>query len=126
MTYVCSHDAAHTYTEVIPALGHDPVLMQRVEPTTTSTGIEIFVCSRCGLTSSNVLPVITYTLGDINNDGAINAKDVTTLRRALAGGYGVAVPDTAVADVNKDGTVNAKDVTYLRRAIAGGYGITLG
>ena len=63
--------------------------------------------------------------GDINGDEAVNAKDVTYLRRSLAGGYGVAV-DEAVADVNKDGAVNAKDVTYLRRALAGGYGIALG
>ena len=29
------------------------------------------------------------SIGDVNNDGAVNAKDVTTLRRALAGGYGI-------------------------------------
>ena len=27
--------------------------------------------------------------GDISNDGVVNAKDITILRRALAGGYGV-------------------------------------
>ena len=63
--------------------------------------------------------------GDVNTDYVTNAKDVTYLRRALAGGYGVTV-DAAVADVNKDGVVNAKDVTYLRRALAGGYGVVLG
>ena len=70
-------------------------------------------------------PKSVGTRGDVNSDGAINAKDVTALRRAIVGGYGVTV-DMEVADVNKDGTVNAKDVTYLRRALAGGYGVTLG
>ena len=63
--------------------------------------------------------------GDVNGDGKINAKDVTSLRRYLAGGYGLTVNDAA-ADVNGDGKVNAKDVTTLRRYLAGGYGITLG
>ncbi len=63
--------------------------------------------------------------GDINSDGAVNAKDVTMLRRYFAGGFGVILSDESVADVNKDGTANAKDVTYLRRAMAGGYGVVL-
>ena len=125
MTYTCSHDDSHSYTEPIPALGHDMVVKQRVEPTKEADGFEIAACARCSFATNTVLPKITYTLGDINNDGVINAKDVTILRRALAGGYGIAVPDAAAADVNKDGTINAKDVTHLRRALAGGYGITL-
>ena len=67
---------------------------------------------------------LTGTPGDVSGDGAVNAKDVTIIRRFIAGGYGITVQES-VADVNKDGTVNAKDVTVLRRFIAGGYGITL-
>ena len=62
--------------------------------------------------------------GDIDGDGYVNAKDVTILRRALAGGYGLVV-DQEAADFSHDGYTNAKDVTILRRALAGGYGITL-
>lgn len=62
--------------------------------------------------------------GDINGDGILNAKDVTALRRYLAGGYTISVVESLL-DVNHDGSLNAKDVTYLRRALAGGYGITL-
>jgi hypothetical protein len=60
-------------------------------------------------------------VGDVNEDGVRNAKDVTILRRYLAGGYGITVTDGA-ADVNKDGAISAKDVTFLRRYLAGGYG----
>jgi hypothetical protein len=64
------------------------------------------------------------TVGDTNNDGVVNAKDVTVLRRYLAGGYGVTM-DERVGDTNGDGAVNAKDVTILRRYLAGGYGVEL-
>jgi hypothetical protein len=62
--------------------------------------------------------------GDIDGDGEANAKDVTILRRNLAGGYGVEL-SKEVADLNKDGYINAKDVSLLRRFLAGGYGVTL-
>ena len=62
--------------------------------------------------------------GDLDGDGYVNAKDITILRRALAGGYGLTV-DLTSADFNHDGYTNAKDVTILRRALAGGYGVNL-
>ena len=70
------------------------------------------------------LTVKDFIPGDISGDGAVDLKDVTTIRRYLAGGYGVSVVDSAL-DVNHDGAVDLKDVTYLRRALAGGYGIEL-
>ena len=63
-------------------------------------------------------------VGDVNDDGVIGAKDVTALRRYLAGGYGIAASET-VADANGDGAINAKDLTLLRRYLAGGYGVEL-
>ena len=70
------------------------------------------------------LTVKDFIPGDISGDGEVDLKDVTTIRRHLAGGYGVTVVDAAL-DVNGDGAVDLKDVTYLRRALAGGYGIVL-
>ena len=65
-----------------------------------------------------------YLPGDINGDGTVGTKDVTVLRRYIAGGYHVTVVDEAL-DVNADGEVTTKDVTVLRRFIAGGYGVEL-
>lgn len=65
-----------------------------------------------------------YILGDVNDDGVVNGKDITYLRKCIAGGYGLTA-DAKPADVNKDGVVNGKDITYLRKCIAGGYGFTL-
>ena len=62
--------------------------------------------------------------GDVNNDGAVNLKDVVLIRRYIAGGWNVEL-DEKTADVNKDGAVNLKDVVILRRYIAGGWGVTL-
>ena len=66
----------------------------------------------------------SYLPGDINGDGIVNTKDITTLRRYNVGGYNLTVIEDAV-DVNKDGTVNTKDITTLRRYNAGGYNITI-
>ena len=57
------------------------------------------------------------TNGDTNGDGTVDAKDVTVLRRYLAGWN----PDIHLdaADLNNDGIVDAKDVTVLRRQLAG-------
>lgn len=65
-----------------------------------------------------------HLLGDINGDGVVGTKDVTVLRRYIAGGYDVIVVDDTL-DVNGDGEITTKDVTVLRRFIAGGYGIEL-
>jgi hypothetical protein len=62
--------------------------------------------------------------GDIDGDGSITAKDVTILRRYLAGGWGVTI-DATDADINGDSEINAKDVTMLRRYLAGGWGVEL-
>lgn len=73
--------------------------------------------------AGNIVDTVAYT-GDVDGDGSINAKDVTMLRRYLAGGWGVDI-NKENADVDGDGDVNAKDVTILRRYLAGGWGVQL-
>ena len=75
-----------------------------------------------GSEASTVEP--TYSPGDVNGDGQINALDVNLTRRHIVGGYDVAI-STLAADVNCDGIVDSKDVHNLRRYIADGYGIEL-
>ena len=56
-------------------------------------------------------------LGDANDDGAVNMKDVLTLRKMLAS---IEIAYNAKnADVNGDGDVNMKDVLMLRKYLAG-------
>ena len=75
-------------------------------------------------TENGYIAVIDFVYGDVNDDGTINGKDVTLIRRYNAGGYDVTINEAA-ADVNCDGTINGKDVTLIRRYNAGGYGIEL-
>ena len=122
--FVCSHDTSHTYSEEIPALGHAYVLTDSQPATNDAAGWETYVCSRCNDGYTKVLPKLSGLPGDVSGDGSVNAKDVTTLRRVLAGGFNITFIESAT-DINHDGAVNAKDVTTLRRALAGGYGIVL-
>ena len=64
-------------------------------------------------------------IADLNDDYAINVKDVTLLRRYIASGYGFTPKEESTADVNGDGVCNTKDVTFLRRCLAGGFGVEL-
>ena len=66
----------------------------------------------------------SFTPGDVNDDGVIDAKDVNLMRRYIAGGYNVTINEYA-ADVNADGEIDAKDVNLTRRYIAGGYNAEL-
>ena len=61
----------------------------------------------------------TYIVGDVNRDGIVDIKDVTVLRRYLAGTTAEADVDVQASDCNGDGVVDIKDVTILRRYLAG-------
>lgn len=64
--------------------------------------------------------------GDYNDDGAINGKDLTLIRRYLSGGFDVSTCNSAAADVNLDGDINGKDLTLIRRYLSGGFDVVLG
>jgi V8-like Glu-specific endopeptidase len=55
------------------------------------------------------------TPGDANNDGTVNALDITKVERIIVG-LDSATPG---ADCNQDSTVNALDITCVERTIAG-------
>ncbi len=74
--------------------------------------------------NNNGEPESDIMVGDIDGDGKVTPKDVTKLRRYLAGGWDVEV-SLENADIDGDGKVTPKDVTILRRYLAGGWGIEL-
>ena len=84
-------------------------------PTTTETEAQPTV------TETEVQPTAAVLLGDANSDGAVNMKDVLTMRKFLAN-----IPvemDMTAADVTQDGAVNMKDVLVIRKFLAGLGGI---
>lgn len=101
--------------------------VQTTAPVQTATAPVQTTTASVQTTTDPVLttePVQTLKLGDVNEDGSIDLKDVTVLRRYLAGGWNVTVNE-ANSDVNKDGSIDLKDVTIIRRYLAGGWGVTL-
>lgn len=68
--------------------------------------------------TAGYIEVTETQLGDLNQDGKINAQDVTILMRGLAHLVELTDAQKAAADVNGDGKVNAQDATILSRYLA--------
>ena len=58
------------------------------------------------------------SLGDVNNDDAVDASDLTALARHVAKIQLLDAEYLEAADVNKDGNVDATDLTMLARYVA--------
>ncbi len=80
--------------------------------------------TRAGTDAHNTTENGFQYVGDVDGDGSVTPKDVTKMRRFLAGGWDVEVA-TEDGDVDGDGAITPKDVTKLRRYLAGGWGVTL-
>ena len=110
-------DADVTLTEGI----HDVYLIWCPYPSNDLLSLRGFVFGR---EDTSAGPPVGSKKGDVNEDGSVDLKDVTILRRHLAGGWNVTINEYN-SDVNGDGSIDLKDVTILRRYLAGGWGIEL-
>lgn len=61
---------------------------------------------------------VPYILGDVNDDGVIDTKDLTRLARHLVGAS--VVINEKAANTNGDNTIDTKDLTRLARYLVGG------
>jgi len=68
--------------------------------------------------SGGAVNVITYKLGDINDDGIIDILDAILLQRIWWGDHEPENWQRQVADVNRDGNVDANDLLLLLLHIA--------
>lgn len=66
-----------------------------------------------------------FVPGDVNDDGAVNLKDVTLLKRFVAKWPDIVINEEA-ADVDGSGSINSKDITLIKRYIAQWPGVSLG
>lgn len=57
--------------------------------------------------------------GDINNDGIVNSKDTTLIRRYISGTTEFTAVQKLAADLNSDGIVNDNDTDIIRQYIIG-------
>ena len=58
-------------------------------------------------------------LGDINNDGKINAIDAYVCLKAAPGSVSLDTEEAARADVNEDGRVSPQDLRWIFQHILG-------
>lgn len=58
-------------------------------------------------------------VGDVNNDGYIDSRDITDLQSYLTGNIDFTSDDMLVADVNGDGEISVNDVLDIQYYVAG-------
>jgi len=56
--------------------------------------------------------------GDLNEDNTVNVRDLSVLRKAIAGD-GSIIYNKTIADINADTVLNTRDVLALKKVIAG-------
>ena len=103
-----------TATEVEPTVTETEPSKTATEPSATATEPSATVTETEPTTTVTEAP--TAFLGDANDDGAVNMKDVLTLRKQIADMD--VVYNAQNSDVNEDGEVNMKDVLMLRKFLA--------
>ena len=84
-TYVCKNDSSHTYTEPIPAAGHNYESSVTTEPTCTTDGVRTYVCKNdSSHTYTEPIPAVAHDwssnwISDENNHWhKCNACEETT------------------------------------------------
>ena len=131
----------YSEAEVIPATGHELVDVA-LDATCTEEGYKGTECTKCDYSDITVLPVIDhsyvdgkcencgaedpdysgdaeYTLGDMDGDSKINAKDANLLKRIVSGSLTPTDIQRKTGDINGDGAVNAIDANLITRLAAG-------
>ena len=104
---------------VLPITEHqfgEGVVTQK--PTAKAPGEMTYTCAACGEKKTEAIPQLTFTLGDVNGDGKITAKDARlALRRAVSlETYAEDSVEFCACDVNRDNKVNASDARKILRA----------
>jgi len=66
---------------------------------------------------------VKYTVGDINGNGKLDARDYLLLKRAYFGTYKLDETEVLASDINGNGKIDARDYLLLKRAYFGTYTI---
>lgn len=88
--------------------------------------IDLEYMTRIAMGIDVTFPVTDYVwYGDTNEDGKVDVKDLTILRKYLEGTTDLSGQALKNADVNADGSVNETDKKLLTEFLAGGHSNTL-
>ena len=106
------------YIDQVQATEEGKVEFSSVYPSSIQNSVVLI--SGTGLSGPLKLTTITvpYKLGDVNEDGSIDTKDLTRLARYIVGS--TKEINVSAADTNLDGSINTKDLTRLAGYLVGG------
>ncbi|MDO4419529.1 MAG: starch-binding protein, partial [Ruminococcus sp.] len=98
----------------------------KTDPTEDNTGIIVIppapIVNPTNPSNTPTIPGTTggekYKYGDIDLNGKITIKDVTTIQKALAKLSSLSTIQMIVSDVNGDGKINVKDVSTIQKYCA--------
>ncbi len=123
LTYTCTRTGCgDTYTDVIPALGHDYDSAVTLEPTCEADGVKTFTCKNdCGTTYTEVIPAIghDYDDGVVTLEPACDADGVKTFtcKNGCGSTYTEAIPALThnyVETVVREGTCITKGLVEYK------------
>ena len=82
-------------------------------------GFEHYLGAEISFVGTGTEPAAEVKSGDANGDGAVNIKDVRSVKRYLAGALPEEIIVFANSDLTEDGAVNFQDLKVLKKMIAG-------
>ena len=100
-----------TETDIIPALGHSMEETIITNPTTSTVGQLQRICTTCGHTEYEEIPMLEIVQGDLDGDGEVSVKDALTSIKAVLNGTVL-----EGADMNGDGKLTLIDVLRVLKA----------
>lgn len=100
-------------TEILPAEHHRGLWYWVIEPQKNNgTGFKSADCEDCHEKRIETVQATELdNVGDLNNDNAINIKDIINIKKLLAEPYAY----RREADLNRDGSLNSADMIILRQ-----------
>lgn len=115
--FTCS-DCRKTRIELLPALGHDYIVEEVIEPTELEDGYTVYKCVRCGdsYRSDYTEPSDGAIKGDIDGGGSVDNADLVILARYIVG-LEATLPSADNADMDDNGTIDNSDLVALARMI---------
>ena len=123
-SFVRSSDGRHGVT---PEYGSEGYLVRVYEDFITYTGYNLstgkIIPAGCIIIPTVAPDPVTAMLGDINDNGEVEATDYLLLKRYCLGTFKLTAAQEAVADVNHDGAINALDYMLVKRHVLGTYKI---
>ncbi len=114
---VCDEEISRE-TTIIPMREHSFGEVTFIKPAYKTEGYSTHTCTVCGYEERfDFIDALTYISGDMNDDEAVNNRDLGVLMRWL-NGWDIELNPLA-ADVDRDGFVNNRDYGVLMRYLNG-------